>query len=550
MEITKQIILLLTGLVVFVVGMNMMSHGLKNSAGKYIRKLFKKIKDKRIVSAAIGAGTTAIVQSSGATTVMTVGFLSANALTFAQGFAIMLGAFLGTTVTGLFVSLSSFSFSIFLMAIAFIGFIIGFFKNATIKNISEILIGFGILFFGLEAMKGAFNYPDIQNALIDVVSKVDFPFLLMLIGVVITALTQSSSATNSIVIIMVAANPSLLSSGFYLVIGATIGALLPAIIASFNSNTLGKRVTYSTLVCRILMAVLATGIIWAVNTPLFNFLNTIPESNVGILLAVFTIIYNFIYLIIFLPLITPIEKVSNKLIKDKDDELKKKSLHYINDNLLNTPSVAIIQVQKEIEYMFELSRINFNLGVNDILSLDVSNGKEIEDREELIDCINSAVSEYLIKLSNKASEEDETRIGSYYHAINDIERIGDHAYNFLEMARKLINEDLSFSSTAKEEFKEFIQMLDEMFVVARNTFIEYNELELQRLKELEEETDSYKDKLADAHFNRIKKNECKNELSPFHSNLLAELERVADHLTNIGYSSINPTGDEINHNKS
>ena len=175
MEVAKVIINLLVGLVVFVTGMNMMSTGLKNSAGLAIRRLFKKIKDNRVASVAIGAGTTAIVQSSGATTVMVVGFLSAGVLTFAQGFSIMLGAFLGTTVTGLFVALSSFSFSMFLMAIAFIGFILGFFKSSTVKSIGEILVGFGILFFGLEAMKEAFNSQYIQPGLIDMISAVNFP---------------------------------------------------------------------------------------------------------------------------------------------------------------------------------------------------------------------------------------------------------------------------------------------------------------------------------------------------------------------------------------
>lgn len=547
MEITKVIIELLVGLVVFVTGMNMMSHGLKDSAGKSIRKLFKKIKNNRLAAAGIGAGTTAIIQSSGATTVMVVGFLSAGALTFAQGFSVMLGAFLGTTVTGLLVSLSSFSFSMFLMALAFIGFVLGFFKSSTVKSIGEILVGFGILFFGLEAMKGAFNNADIQSALINAISAINFPLLLMLIGALLTAITQSSSATNGIVIVMVAANPSLLASGFYLVLGATVGALMPTILAAIKSDVLAKRVTYSTLICRILGALIGTIIIWVSATPLFNWLNTFNQEDTGMILAIFTIIYNVIYIAILLPLITPIEKLATKLIVDKDIEKKKKSILYINDNLLNTPSVAIIQVKKEIESMLEMSRINIFLGLDSVYSLDVSKSKEIEDREETIDFINSEISNYLISLSSKANISDNELIGSYYHVINDIERIGDHAYNFLEMAKKLKYEELCFSKEAIEEFQGFGELLKKMFDVASNLFSVGNKEELPKLRELEDETDLYKDKLANAHFNRIKKKECKNELSPFHSTLLSELERVADHLTNIGYSIINPTGDEIDH---
>ena len=547
MEITKVIIELLVGLVVFVTGMNMMSHGLKESAGKSIRRLFKRIKNNRVAAVGIGAGTTAIIQSSGATTVMVVGFLSAGALTFAQGFSIMLGAFLGTTVTGLLVSLSSFSFSMFLMATAFIGFVLGFFKSPTAKSVGEILVGFGILFFGLEAMKGAFANENIQSALIEMLSAVSFPILLMIFGAVLTAITQSSSATNGIVIVMVAANPSFLSSGFYLILGATIGALMPTVLAALKSNILAKRVTYTTLMCRFAMALIATIVIWMVSAPLFNWLSSFPQEDAGMILAVFTIIYNLIYISIMLPLIAPLEKLSEKLFIDKEAEKKKKSLRFINDNLLNTPSVAVLQVKKEIMYMLELAKTNFFLGVDIIFGQDFARAKELEDREETIDYLNEEISEYLIKLSANAGIHEVEKIGAYYHVINDIERIGDHAYNFLDMARKLKNEDLDFSNTAKEEFSVFVNVLKQMFDLSDVVFMERRQEDLLKLHDLEDQTDRLKDELATAHFERIKKGQCKNELSPFHSTLLSELERVADHLTNVGYSIVNPTGDDVTH---
>ena len=548
MDLAKHIIYLLVGLVVFVTGMNMMSRGLKDSAGRSIRKLFKKIRNNRVAAISIGAGTTAIIQSSGATTVMVVGFLTAGALTFSQGFSVMLGAFVGTTITGVLVSLSSFSFSMFLMAIAFIGFILGFFKSAKLKSIGEILVGFGILFFGLEAMKSAFAVAEIQNFLVQMLSSINFPLLLMLIGVILTAITQSSSATDGIVIIMVATNPNLLASGFYLVIGATVGALMPTILAAVKADTLAKRVTFSALVCRSLGAILATVIVWAISVPLFNWLETFPQEDVGMILAIFTVIYNLLYVLVFAPLTTPIEKLATKLIKDRDEEKKKKSLHYINDNLLDTPSVAVLQVKREIASMFDMAHINCMLGLEFIFKQDLSRAKELEDREDTIDFVNNAISDYLIKLSNKANIEDEALIGAYYHVINDIERIGDHAYNFLDMARKLKNEDLDFSDNAKEEFASFTEILEKMFVLAEQIFMDGDEELLKQLHDLENETDVLKEKLSDAHFERIKMHTCMNELSPFHSTLLSELERVADHLTNIGYSIINPVGDENPHN--
>ena len=544
MEVTKQIIYLLVGLVVFVTGMNFMSNGLKTCAGRSIRRLFKKIKDNKIASAAVGAGTTAIIQSSGATTVLVVGFLSAGALTFSQGFSVMLGAFLGTTVTGLLVSLSSFSFSIFLMALAFIGFVFGFFKNENLKSIGEILVGFGILFFGLEAMKGAFALPSIQNAIVNMLSAIDFPILLMLFGVILTALTQSSSATNGIVIVMVASNPSLLSSGFYLILGATVGAMLPTFIASIKANDLAKRVTYSAIITRTIGALVATIIVWVIATPLFNWLSGFPSDNVGLILAIFNIAYNLLFLVLLLPLTSFIEKASLKIFKDKDALRKKKVLHHIDDNLLSTPSIAIIQVKKEIGEMLELAKINFFLGLDAIINTNIINAKEIEDREEKIDTLNEAISQYLIKLSPNASLNDEKKIGSYYHVINDIERIGDHAYNFLDMAKRMSSLDLKFSDVAKNEFEVYQNVLKEMFSLSDIIFFDRDRKKLEELHVLEDKTDNLKIEYEKNHFERLKDDKCQNELSPFHSNLLTELERVADHLTNIGYSIISPTGDE------
>lgn len=547
MELAKLIINLLVGLVVFVTGMNLMSTGLKTSAGRSIRRLFKRIGDNRIAAASIGAGTTAIIQSSGATTVMVVGFLGAGALTFAQGYSIMIGAFLGTTVTGLLVSLSAFPFAIFLMAVAFVGFVLGFFKSPTVKSIGEILVGFGILFFGLEAMKSAFNNDIIKDALVQFLSTISFPLLLMLIGAVLTGITQSSSATNGIVIVMVAANPSLLTSGFYLTLGATIGALMPTILAAVKSNIQAKRLTYSMLILRTIGAVVGTLIVWALAAPLGDWLNAIPQEDVGLLLAVFTVIYNFIFMVVALPFARPVELLSNKMFRDRDAEKKRKALRYIDDNLLGTPAVAVILVKQEILEMLHLARTNFFLGYNFVVNQDLSQAKELEDREETIDYINSAVSDYLIRLSPNAGLRDEAKIGSYYHVINDIERIGDHAYNFLESARKMKEEDLVFSDLAKEEFAEMEKLLERMFDVAERAFTDRKKKDLEELHRLEEQSDILNDRLAAAHFERIKSNKCKNELSPFHSTFLSELERVADHLTNVGYSIINPTGDEVKH---
>jgi len=342
---------------------------------------------------------------------------------------------------------------------------------------------------------------------------------------------------------MVGSNPSLISSGFYLVLGASVGALLPTLLASLKSNCLAKRVTYSAIVTRIIGALVGTIIIWSVSGPLFGWLSQYPDE-VGLLLALFYLIYNVIFMVILLPLTPLVEKVAVKLFKDKDALRKKKVLQHIDDNLINTPAIAIIQVKKEIETMLELARINFFLGIDSIVNNNLANSKEMEDREEIIDTFNEAISQYLIKLSPKANMRDEKKIGSYYHVINDIERIGDHAINFLHMAKQMAGLYLKFSDVAKGEFKDYEDVLRKMFDVSSIVFVKRNKDKLDELHYLEEKTDELREKYEKNHFERLKNNECLNELSPFHSNLLSELERVADHLTNIGYSIVSPTGDD------
>lgn len=547
MEIATTIIKLLVGLVVFVTGMSMMSNGLKKSAGRQIRHLFRKIKNNRIAAAGIGMGTTAIIQSSGATMVMVMGFLSAGMLTFVQGMSVILGSLVGTTMTGLLVSLSTFSFSAFLMAVAFVGFVLGFFRSPTIKNIGEILVGFGILFLGLEAMKNAFTQQDISEFVVNLLEAVNNPFLLVLLGAVLTAITQSSSATDGIVIVMVAANPNFLSSGFYLVIGATIGAMMPMFIASLKSDILAKRVCYSAIAIRIIGAFAFTPILMAIQTPLLNWLSSFPQENTGIVLAVFTVLYNLLFLIVFLPLVGVLEKLSTKLIKDKDAERKKKLLLHIDENLFVTPSLATLSVKKEIEHMFALARENYLIGYDIIIHQDMTRAKELEDREENIDYINNALSDYMIALSPRVNSYDEKKIGAYYHVINDIERIGDHAVNFLNSAREMKDAELKFSDKAIAEFDLMEEAIVKMFDLALEVFDAKKPGGLEELHNLEARTDELKTELSNAHFERIKKNECDNQLSPFHSTFLSELERVADHLTNVGYSIINPTGDDEVH---
>lgn len=539
------IIWLLVGAATFLVGMNMMSGGLKKSTGKSVKQLFKKTESNRYIGMGIGAATTALIQSSAATSVMTIGFVSAGVMSVFQGVSVILGAYIGTTVTGLLVSLSSLNISLYLLLVTVVGVVMMFIKKEQVKNYGEILAGLGIVFVGLALMKDL-AFPkdgELINGVKTLFEAVSNPFVLLLFGALFTALVQSSSATSGIVIVMVGANAISLSSGFYLVLGGTIGTVITTLIAAIGGNVNVKRTAIICLVIRVATALVATIITIIFEEPFAAFFGgCFGTLQFG--LAVFLILYNVIFMFAVAPFLRPIIKLFEKLIKDKDAEAKKKAIHFIDDRLLNTPTVALEMVRKEVTNMLKESFINYKLGYDQIINQNFEASKELEDREDAIDYINNRVTDYLIQLSNKVTLKDESSIGSYFHMVNDIERIGDHAVNFHEKAEKMSQDDLKFSENAQKEFQTMTTVIEEMFEIVINN-LETNKFEnLKHLHDLEDQTDKLKLTLSDKHFERITNKKCHIELSPFYSTFLSELERVADHLVNIGYAFVHPTGDE------
>lgn len=543
-EIIESIITLLVGAATFLVGMNLMSSGLKKSTGKSVKRLFKKTENNRFIGMGIGASATALIQSSAATSVMTIGFISAGIMTVFQGVSVILGAYLGTTVTGLLVSLSSLNISKYLLLVTVVGVVLMFFKKESLKNIGEILAGLGVLFVGLDLMKGAFpDGGELTNQVKSLFEIVKNPFLLLIIGALFTALVQSSSATSGIVIVMVGQKAIGLASGFYLVLGATIGTIITTVLAGIGGNTNVKRTIAIAFADRLISALIGTIIVLIFEEPFVNFFSS-AFGTMQFGLAMFLVLYNILFLLLVSPFLKPIVNIFEKLIKDKEAEQKKNAIHFIDDRLLNSPSIAMEMVRKEVTNMLKESYTNFKLGFEEIVNQNFESSKELEEREESIDYVNNRLTEYLIQLSNKVSMQDEQMIGSYFHMVNDIERIGDHAINFHEKAEKMTSDDLKFSDTAKDEFNIMSKVIVEMFDIVINN-LETNRFDnLPHLHDLEDQTDKLKLKLSDQHYERITSKICHIELSPFYSTFLSELERVADHLVNIGYAFVNPTGDE------
>ena len=545
-KLITDLILILVGAAVFIIGMNMMSSGLKKATGRGLRRLLKRIRNNRFAGLGIGTAATALVQSSAATSIMAIGFINAGAMTIFQGVCIILGAYIGTTVTGLLASLSTFSFSSYFIILAVIGVILMFFKKEKIKSIGEILAGLGLLFFGLSTMSKTIN----TNA--DIINGVQaffgaswmIPPLLMLVGALVTALFQSSSATSGIAIAMVSGGALGFNNAIYIVLGGTIGTVITTLIATIGSNVNAKRTAIICLIIRIVTGFVALAIYWPLQNILGNALLAAFGSE-ALAVAMFLVIYNVVFMLAILPFVELFEKLSIKLIKDKDEEKMKEALKYIDKHLLNTPSVAMMQVKKEIINMMQLSYNNVKLGFKRMIEQDATNDKVIIETEDKIDYINNKLTDFMIELTHTVSMEEEKILGSYFHVVNDVERIGDHAYNFYEASMKMVDNDLAFSDIAKQEFKEMFDVIEKMFDMSFMIFDNGTRVNLRKLHDLEDKTDELKNKLSSAHYERIQKHTCKMENSPFYTSLVSQLERVADHLVNVGYSIVNPTGDDL-----
>ena len=540
-SLQEAIVYLFVGIAVFLIGMKYMSSGLKKCAGNGIKNLFKKIADNRILGVCIGTIVTALIQSSDATSAIVIGFINADVMTLFQGISIIMGGYLGTTVTGLLVSLSSLNISLYLMLTVFIGVIMMLFlKNKLVNDIGEILSGLGILFFGLETLKEAFEYEAITLVISKIFTKIKFPPLLLIIGLLVTALVQSSSATTSIVIIMVGSRSISFENGLYLALGATIGTVVTTLLASIGTSNIAKKTAFIAFMYRLVSGIIVMIIVWCLETIITDFFTNCFKTN-ELALAVFTIFHNIFSLIIFLPILKWFISLFDNCFKD-DEKSEKKYLLYINDKLLKTPTVAMIQVKLEIKNMAELSKKNLDLGYKMITTNDITVFEDIKKRENSIDYLTNEIAKFLVSLSAVVDVNDNKTITGFFSIINSIERIGDHADNFADQTKQMKEQGLFLSDNAKDELTQMYDIICKMYDMILIMFDEskINEIEVKSLKELEMKTDDLKIKINAAHYIRVKEQKCEIEISQFFISFVSALEIIGDHLANIGYSFLNP----------
>ena len=549
-EIIQSLIWLLAGVGVFIVGMNFMSDALEKSAGMGMKRLLERISNNRFSGVGIGASVTAIIQSSSATSVMVIGLVNAGVMTLMQATPIIMGANVGTTITGLLVALKNDYFNMAMYFLAFAGVMMGFMKKEKIKLAGSLCCGLGLIFVGLNVMSSeqAFGNPAIEEMFINIFKQINFPLLLILVGIIFTALIQSSSASTGIVITMVGTGILPLDLALFIILGANIGTCVTALLASVGANANSKRVALIHFTFNVIGTGFFTAIIWLFKEPVVDFLvSMFPGSDpmsLQMRVSFFHVVFNVTTTLLLLPFIKHLVKYSYLVIKDKKTEEEKMSFKYVDERLLTTPSVALIQVKKEIKYMIDLVEENTHLSFVSIDTASAEHDAKIRENEKIINFTNSALTQYLIKLSAYVDESDEKVIGSYFHVLNDLERIGDHAENFHEIGIELMDKKIVFSEIAQKGITSMRDSIMKMFVISKDAFENLNKEHLPELTQLEDGVDIMKQQIITNHFERLAEGNCTLEGSPYFSSVIVGLERMADHLVNVGYSIKNPTGSQ------
>ena len=553
LQLFQSMIWLLAGVGIFIVGMNFMSEALEKSAGAGMQKMLGRIVGNRFSGVGVGAGVTAIIQSSSATSVMVIGLVNAGVMTLMQATPVIMGANIGTTITGVLVALKNDFFNMAMYFLAFAGVMMGFFKNEKVKLAGLLCSGLGLIFVGLEIMSSdqAFGNALIKEMFTNIFSVINFPLLLIFVGVIFTALIQSSSAATGVVITMVGTGVLELDLALFIVLGANIGTCVTALLACAGANANSKRVALIHFTFNVIGTVLFTAVIWIFRQPMIDLLTSFFPGNdtmsLQMRVSIFHVIFNVTTTLMLLPFVKQLVAFSKTVIRDKEETAPVRALRFVDDHMLAMPSVALAQAKKEMDYMLSLAEENTRLSFQAMQTGDATNGKVISENEEIIDFTNGALTTFLIKLSAHISASDEATIGAYFHVINDLERIGDHAVNFFDISQEMRQKELVYSDDAKSEIRTMCDTILSMFTVARNAFENNNFACLPQLTQFENQVDNMKTSLTAKHYNRLAEGNCSVTHSPYYTSTVLGLERVADHLVNVGYSIQKPTGSQKEH---
>ncbi|MBQ0105029.1 MAG: Na/Pi cotransporter family protein [Armatimonadetes bacterium] len=554
LSITTSVLTLFAGIGVFLIACKMMSTGMETLSGDRLKALFKKVSGNPFIGIGIGTFATMLVQSSGATTVMVLGFVNAGIMSLYQAVTIVYGACIGTTITGQIVALGmlgdeTISTSVIFSALAGVGAFMALFagRNRT-KNIGNMLAGFGMLFVGLMLMSSSMKAFADNGQVKHILETIRNPLLLTFIGMALTALVNSSSVMTSVAIAMVYAGLISLDQGIYIALGANVGACITGILASITGNENSKRVCFVNVVYKVIGVglFLLLGYLLTLFTD-YSFGSVLEKMFPGkpqVQLAMFHTIFNCIIAILLLPLTGMFIKWSLKFIptqkKDEKENAHAPKLYFINDNMLRTPPVAVSQLKKEIVNMAKISLENFCLSCDIVCSLDYKELETFRYNELELNYLNKKLVNFVVRLSNNnLNEKDRVYLSTTIKTISDLERVGDYAENIVEYADSLRNNSDKFSSLAVEEIIDVRHNVEKLFARTIEAYEDMDAANIPEINMIEDEIDRKTKEMEKNHIKRLGEGVCTPNVGAQYLSLATNIERIGDHYVNVSKAVLN-----------
>ena len=525
------------GLGLFLFGIRTMGDGLENAAGAKLKRMLEVLTGNRFLAVLVGFVVTAIIQSSTATTVMVVGFVNAGMMSLAQAVGVIMGANIGTTVTSLLIALN---FSSVAAAAVLVGVILMLAsKKTVVKNLGAIFTGFGLLFLGIDMMSDSMaplrESAGFMNFIVTVSESPLRPLFGIILGIVMTAVLQSYSASVGVLQTLAMQGLVPLKFSVFVLFGQNIGTCLTALFSTVGAKKNSKRAA----VIHLLFNLIGTGIfiLIALLTPYVEWIEKLSPDPMA-QIAISHIVFNIVSTVIMFPFANVLVKLSCLLVPGKDDSESEMHCKFIDDRLLNTPPFAVMQVSKEVARMAKLARDNFETSAHALINRSDKDLDKVMENEEIINYLNHHITSYLVKLNAlDITDSDSDYIARVFHAINDIERVGDHAINLAEAAQHNIGEGLKFSDPAREELNQLcgsvVTLLERSMAAFDNQSLSDNEA--KELSDLEEHIDDLTLECQDSHIFRLNRKECNTEAGMLYLNTITDFERVGDHAINIAF---------------
>lgn len=525
---------LLGGLGLFLFGIKTMGDGLEQAAGSKMKRLLEALTRNKFTAVLVGLLVTAVIQSSSATTVMVVGFVNAGLLSLSKAIGVIMGANIGTTVTSLMLSVKL-NFGILFTAVGAICQLAG--NRSSFKLLGQIMMGLGILFVGMDAMTAAMEPLRDWQGFRDMMELAKNPLVGVLAGAGVTALLQSSSASVGILQALAATGAISLQASLFILFGQNIGTCVTALLASVGANRTAKRAAVVHLLFNVIGAALF--IVLALVLPLASWIETLAGANLRLQIAFAHIIFNVVTTLLLLPLSGLLERLAYLVVRGEDKQQESMRLEYFDARLFSTPPVAVQQLFREVQRMADIVAVNYRFAMQYYFAPKDLAVDEFDNREQVIDYLNAEITQNLIELKGLNLRADDIRlVGSLFHVVNDLERIGDHSMNIVEIGSARKKEKLRFSGKAEREIEELsgivTSMLDKSIHIVKRQITDVEII--GEVIELESQVDKLCESLADHHVDRVKNKKCTPRNGMLYLDMLNNLERIADHADNLASS--------------